>query len=101
MGEELKKVEEGAKPDESVKTLEEALALEKSKNARSACSRQPEKASPKSSLPLPRFLPASALPPLVPAPPLCLSASALNYHPCPCRSPPVSALRPHSSIPEC
>ena len=32
MGEELKKVEEGAKPDESVKTLEEALALEKAKN---------------------------------------------------------------------
>ena len=32
MGEELKKVEEGAKPDEGVKTLEEALALEKAKN---------------------------------------------------------------------
>ena len=32
MGEELNKVEEGAKPDESVKTLEEALALEKAKN---------------------------------------------------------------------
>ena len=32
MGEELKKLEAGAKPDESVKTLEEALALEKAKN---------------------------------------------------------------------